>query len=53
LQPGIYCDVITGGKMNGACVGKMVQVNNDGKADIEISATDEMPVLAIHDDSKL
>ncbi|CAD5215748.1 unnamed protein product [Bursaphelenchus okinawaensis] len=36
LPVGIYCDLSTGGKLDGACAGKFVNVTNDGLADIYI-----------------
>lgn len=53
LEPGVYCDVISGSKVNGACTGKTVTVELWGYANIFIGAQEEDGVLAIHKDSKL
>ncbi|XP_072766716.1 alpha-amylase 1 [Anoplolepis gracilipes] len=53
LQPGTYCDVISGNLMNNKCTGKVVTVDEDGKAYIEILKSEEDGVLAIHKLSKL
>ena len=48
LAAGTYCDVISGGLVNGACTGKTVTVNADGTAYIELLTTEDDGVLAIH-----
>ncbi|KAG5329743.1 AM4N amylase, partial [Acromyrmex heyeri] len=48
LQPGTYCDVISGNLENNKCTGKIVRVDQSGKAYIEILANEEDGVLAIH-----
>jgi len=48
LQPGIYCDVISGNLKNNVCTGKTVTVDQNGKAYIEILANEEDGMLAIH-----
>lgn len=53
LEPGVYCDVISGSKVNGKCTGKTVVVELFGYANISISSWEEDGVLAIHKDSKL
>lgn len=52
LPSGTYCDIISGGKVNGQCTGKSIQVNGDGSANLSIK-NDEDPVVAIHIESKL
>lgn len=46
LPSGIYCDAITGELRNGKCSGAIVQVDENGEADI--SLTSDIGVLAIH-----
>lgn len=48
LPSGTYCDIISGNLENNSCTGKIVKVNNDGKALIQILTTEEDGVLAIH-----
>ena len=50
LPPGIYCDVISGSKIDSVCTGKTVTVASDGTAYIEILDSEEDGVLAIHVD---
>ncbi|GAB0097242.1 hypothetical protein DMENIID0001_128700 [Sergentomyia squamirostris] len=52
LPSGIYCDVISGEKINGACTGKMLGVRS-GVVGVILRADDEYGVVAIHRDSKL
>ncbi|XP_040560460.1 pancreatic alpha-amylase isoform X2 [Gallus gallus] len=53
LPAGTYCDVISGQKEGSACTGKQVYVSSDGKANFQISNSDEDPFVAIHVDAKL
>jgi alpha-amylase len=53
LPAGNYCDVISGNVEGGSCTGKVISVGSDGTANINISNTDEDPVIAIHAESKL
>lgn len=53
VPPGEYCDIITGGKRLGECVGRSITVGEDTKAQIEISYEQKIPVLAFHLDSKV
>lgn len=48
LPAGRYCDVISGNLEKGRCTGKVVTVQSDGNAEIEIGAGEEDGVLAIH-----
>ena len=48
LPPGIYCDIMTGGKGDGKCVGEEIVVDGDGKVDIFIPWSSEIPIIAIH-----
>lgn len=48
LPAGTYCDVITGGVVNGKCSGKSVQVDKHGNAIIEILSNEPEGVLALH-----
>jgi hypothetical protein len=52
LQPGTYCDVISGNLENNRCTGKSVKVDENGMAYIEILTTEEDGVLAIHEKVK-
>jgi len=53
LPAGSYCDIISGGKVDGQCTGKTVNVGSDGRAQITISKMDYDGVLAIHTESRL
>lgn len=53
LPAGTYCDVISGQKEDNKCTGKVVYVSADGKANFQISNSDEDPFVAIHVDAKL
>ncbi|XP_003494475.1 alpha-amylase [Bombus impatiens] len=53
LPPGQYCDVISGNLENRRCTGKVVNVQQNGDAYIEISKGEEDGVLAIHVGAKL
>ncbi len=53
LPAGRYCDIISGNKVNGACSGATITVNNDGTAKIYIKYFDADPVIAIHAESKI
>ncbi|CAG0899120.1 unnamed protein product, partial [Cyprideis torosa] len=53
LPAGDYCDVISGSKENGGCTGKTITVDAGGMAYIDISASEEDPMIAIHVDAKL
>jgi hypothetical protein len=47
LPAGTYCDIISGEKQGSTCTGKIVTVDTNGKAYIEILATEEDGALAI------
>ncbi|XP_029173184.1 alpha-amylase 4N-like [Nylanderia fulva] len=53
LEPGYYCDVISGDLIDNKCTGKIVKVEEDRKAYIQILTWEEDGVLAIHKWSKL
>lgn len=53
LSDGNYCDIISGGKVNGVCTGKTINVSGGGWAKIYIKFYDEDPVVAIHADSRV
>lgn len=53
LPPGLYCDVISGEKVNGRCTGKTVVVGIHGRAYIRILAREKNGVLAIHTGAKI
>ncbi|XP_072398830.1 alpha-amylase-like [Diabrotica undecimpunctata] len=48
LPPGTYCDVISGDLIDGECTGKVVVVDQEGKADIYLDVDGEDYMLAIH-----
>lgn len=52
LSPGIYCDIITGGKVDEECAGDEILVDDEGKVEISISWKKEIPIVAIHVESK-
>lgn len=53
LPPGIYCDVISGEKVDNSCTGKKVTVLEDGRASIHIAHDADDGVLAIHAESRI
>jgi alpha-amylase len=53
LPAGQYCDIISGNKIGSYCTGKVVIVNVDGSAKINISNTEQNPMIAIYANSKL
>lgn len=53
LPAGTYCDVATGGKVNGACVGTSVTVDATGLASISIPSSTGEGFLALHQETKL
>ncbi|XP_018351449.1 PREDICTED: alpha-amylase-like [Trachymyrmex septentrionalis] len=53
LQPGTYCDVISGNLEDNKCTGKTVTVDQNGKAYIEILPGEEDGVIAIHRQAKI
>jgi alpha-amylase len=53
LPPGLYCDIITGNKINGKCSGRIITVNSDTTATIYINNSAEDPLVAFHIESKL
>ena len=50
LPAGVYCDVVSGGRQNGSCSGRMVTVNEAGYANIVLQQLD---AIAIHVESRL
>jgi alpha-amylase len=53
VPPGVYCDVISGKKLNGVCTGEQITVDQNSKAEISIPYEREIPVVAFHMESKL
>jgi alpha-amylase len=53
LPAGQYCDIISGNKVASSCTGKVVTVSADGSARINISNTEQNPMIAIFANSKL
>jgi alpha-amylase len=48
VPPGTYCDIITGELIDGNCTGDEIVVDQDGKVNIFIPWTKEIPVVAFH-----
>lgn len=48
VPAGTYCDIMTGGKVDGKCAGDEIVVDEDGKVDIFIPWSSEVPIIAIH-----
>ncbi|CAG2171941.1 unnamed protein product [Oppiella nova] len=53
LPAGTYCDIISGGLIDGKCTGKTLTVGNDGKAHIFVDNTWEDPMIAFHIKAKI
>lgn len=53
LPAGKYCEIISGSKMNGLCTGEQIVVDELGKSLIVIPHQREVPIVAIHINSKL
>ncbi|XP_011639361.1 alpha-amylase-like isoform X2 [Pogonomyrmex barbatus] len=53
LEPGRYCDVISGNLENNRCTGKVVTVDQNRNAYIEIPNNQDDGVVAIHTQAKL
>lgn len=53
VPEGVYCDVISGEKVDGDCTGDKIVVDSNNKADIVIPHTKDIPAVAIHVNSKL
>lgn len=50
MEPGTYCNVLTGAKVEGQCLGQSIKVDENGYAHVSIEA---MQALAIHHQSKI
>ncbi|KAK0174983.1 hypothetical protein PV327_008769 [Microctonus hyperodae] len=50
LSSGVYCEIISGNKINGNCTGKTVFVDENGYADVKILSDAEDGTIAIHVD---
>ena len=53
VPPGTYCDIMNGTKLNGACTGDQIIVDENSKAEIAIPYEKQVPVVAFHIESKL
>jgi alpha-amylase len=53
VPAGVYCDIISGDKVNGMCTGEKIIVDSNGKAEIVIPFEKEVPLVAFHVDSKI
>lgn len=50
LAPGTYCDVLTGGRVDAACVGRSVVVGADGRVQLDLEPG---TAVALHVDARL
>lgn len=50
LAPGRYCDILTGGKDGGTCIGRVLEVDQDGVVHVDLGADD---AVAVHAGSRL
>jgi alpha-amylase len=50
LQPGTYCDALTGGRSGGTCVGRSIVVAADGRVQLDLEA---QTAIAIHVGTRL
>ena len=50
LQPGTYCDVLSGGEDAGACVGRSVTVDAGGAIQLDLESGE---AVALHVDARL
>lgn len=53
LEPGVYCDVISGHKVGNACTGMSVTIDENKKGFFKIAGWARDGVLAFHSNSKL
>jgi alpha-amylase len=53
LPAGSYCDVVSGAKIDGKCTGKVINVNEDGSANINLRGDEFDGFVAFHIESKL
>jgi hypothetical protein len=51
VPPGIYCDIITGGKIGEECAGEEIMVDDNGRVEVSIPWEKEVPIVAIHAES--
>lgn len=50
---GVYCDIMSGDKIDGRCTGDQITVDENGKAEISIPFVKDVPIVAFHVESKL
>ena len=50
LPPGTYCDVLTGGRVGGACAGRSIAVDSNGRVQLELESG---TAVAIHVGTRL
>jgi len=53
MAPGIYCDIVSGARVNGTCTGNTIKVGDYGQAKISIPAKADDGFIAIHVESKV
>lgn len=53
LPPGLYCDIITGGKGTRDCNGRMLRVLANQTSRIEVDSAWDIPVVALHVEARL
>ena len=47
LEPGTYCDVLSGGRVGAACAGRSVVVGADGAVDIQLATGEAVAIHAV------
>jgi alpha-amylase len=50
LAPGTYCDALTGGRAGGACAGRSIAVDSDGRVQLDLEAG---TAVAVHVGTRL
>lgn len=53
VAPGLYCDIMSGGKIGNECIGDKIEVDENGKVNLFISWEKKVPIVAIHVESKI
>ncbi|KAG0410669.1 hypothetical protein HPB47_012209 [Ixodes persulcatus] len=53
LPPGLYCDVVTGGKAQTGCKGRMFRVSAEHTSRILVDNAWDVPMVAIHVEARL
>ncbi|XP_029822357.2 alpha-amylase isoform X1 [Ixodes scapularis] len=53
LPPGLYCDVVTGGKAQKGCKGRLFRVSAEQTSRILVNSAWDVPMVAIHVEARL